>query len=113
MWGIGWAASGTTLHQRSGRVGLRFVTRLPATLPLAVARLLYLEPGERPTLPIGRGLVLPDQPLVAALEDLGLRLQPVRGQAPRRQTRLWPSRRASKTFRRTRGGRSRRSFPRA
>jgi hypothetical protein len=33
--------------------------------------MLDLEPGERPTFTVGRGLVLPDEPFVAAREHLG------------------------------------------
>lgn len=54
--------------------GLRFL-RLPAPLALSVLRLLHLEPRERPALYVGGGLMFPDQPLIAALDHLGPRLE--------------------------------------
>jgi hypothetical protein len=59
---------------RSTSIG-RLSLLLPPPLALAVVRHLHLEPGERPSLDVGRRLLLPDEPLVAALEHLGSRLE--------------------------------------
>src|SRR4029077_19730185 len=59
--------------------------RLPPPFSLPVLGLLDLQPGQRPAFSVGRGLVLPDHPFVAALEHQGPGLEPVRRETAGRQ----------------------------
>ena len=77
---------GASIHSEQSPYpnGLREGAAPVATSPVLLAK-LHLEPRPGPATPIGGGLVLRDQPLVASPLDLRPRREAVRRQAARRE----------------------------